>query len=112
MFQQNLQQFQRLLLDSDSHTRFAHLARLERDLIGSESHDEAMPQWFHVGASDGSLALYPGKSLVGMGMRGLLPRPVPPGSHTGIKDMGGANSLAIMYLAGNEAVMRRKAWVN
>jgi hypothetical protein len=49
MFQQNLQQFQRLLLDSDSHPRFAHLARLERNLIDSESHDEAMPQWFHIG---------------------------------------------------------------
>jgi hypothetical protein len=39
MLQQYLQQFQRLLLDPDSHTRFAHLARLERNLKSSESHD-------------------------------------------------------------------------
>ena len=63
----DLQQFQRLLLDPDSHPRFAHFARLERNLIGSESHDGGMPQWFHIWASHGSLALCPGKSLVNMG---------------------------------------------
>jgi hypothetical protein len=61
-FQQDLQQFQWLLLDPDSHTRFAHLTRQERDLIGSESHDRRLPQWFHILASDGSLALWPGKA--------------------------------------------------
>src|SRR5580700_10365577 len=36
MFQKYLQQFQRLLLHSDSQTRFAHFARLKRNLKSSE----------------------------------------------------------------------------
>src|ERR1700677_3263405 len=55
-FEQDLQQFQRLLLDSDSQTCFAQFARVKRNLKGSESHDQGMPQWFHIRASDGSLA--------------------------------------------------------
>src|SRR5580658_7797381 len=66
-FQQDLQQFQRLLLDSDSQTCFAQLARVERNLKGSESHDQGMPQGFHIRASHGSLALWTGKSLVNLG---------------------------------------------
>src|ERR1700693_2592153 len=45
--QQYLQQFHRLLLDSDSQTGFAHFARVERNLVGSESHDGGGPQGFH-----------------------------------------------------------------
>ena len=93
-FQQDLQQFQRLLLDSDSHTRFAHLARLERNLIGSESHDQGMPQGFHIRASHGSLALYPGKGIVSIGMRSLHPHPRTAGSHPWGKDMCRANLIS------------------
>ena len=45
--QQDLQQLHGLLLDPDSQTRFAHFARLERNLIGSESHDGGGSQGFH-----------------------------------------------------------------
>ena len=38
----------RLLLHSDSQTRFAHLARLERNLVCSESHDGRGPKGFHI----------------------------------------------------------------
>src|SRR4029077_2919875 len=47
--QQYLQQFHRLLLDSDSDSRFAHFTRLEGNLISSESHDRRVAQWFHIG---------------------------------------------------------------
>src|ERR1700688_4473557 len=57
--EQCLQQFHRLLLDSDFQTRFAHFARLERNLIGSESHDGGGLQRFHgvLWAQHGSVAL-------------------------------------------------------
>jgi hypothetical protein len=43
MFQQDLQQFHRLLLHSDSQTRFSHFTGLERNLKRSESHDGIGP---------------------------------------------------------------------
>jgi hypothetical protein len=48
MFQQALEQFQRLLLDSNSHARFTQFARLEGNLKGPESHDEGLPLGFHI----------------------------------------------------------------
>src|ERR1700722_3943589 len=39
--QQYLQQFHGLLLDSDPQTRFAHLARIQGNLVSSESHNGA-----------------------------------------------------------------------
>src|SRR3984885_12962115 len=76
MFKQDFQQFQWLLLDSDSHTRFAQLARLERNLKGSKSHDQGMPQGFHIRASHGSLALWPGRGFVNIGIRSLHLHPL------------------------------------
>jgi hypothetical protein len=85
---------------------------VERNLKGSESHDQGMPQGFHIRASDGSLALCPGKSFRNIGREASILTRAAPGSHTGAKDMCRANPLEIMCLAGNESVMRRKSWVN
>jgi RNA polymerase sigma factor (sigma-70 family) len=45
-------------------------------------------------------------------MRSLDPHPFTTWLATQVKDMCGANCLTIMYLSGNEPVMKRKAWVN
>ena len=47
LFQQDLQQFERLLLKFDPDTRFAEFSRAKVDLVGTKSHDGRGPKFFH-----------------------------------------------------------------
>src|SRR5580698_10033182 len=101
MFQQYLEHFQRLLLDPDSYARLAHLARLERDLIGSEPGDEDVQGWIHGEASDGSLAFCPAQSLVKCGRKPFTPDRPAPCSPTWARNRLVAKRLAIRNLRVN-----------